>query len=100
MKIKRGILYLSLAIFMVFSLSFATADSFAYWTGITTGDMSDVASTTVTTGTWDQAFPYDANATYLKGDLVTNNGVTYKAKRDNPTSEPGVGKWNKDWSVF
>ena len=100
MKIKRTLLYLSLAIFMVFSLSLVIPNSFAYWTGITLDDTSDATSTTVTTGDWDQAFPWDSNTTYLKGDLVTNNGVTYKAKRNNPTSEPGVGKWNKDWSLF
>ena len=99
MKIKRTFLYLSLAIFMVFSLSLVTPESFAYWANVI--DAPDTALTsTVTLGTWDQAFQWDANATYSKGDLVTNNGVTYKAKRDNPTSEPGVGKFNKDWAIF
>lgn len=99
MKIKKVFLFLSLAIFMVFSLSLVTADSFAYWQGSASSAEATITAT-VTTGTWDQAFPWDSNTTYLKGDLVTNNGVTYISKRDNPISEPGVGKWNKDWGIF
>ena len=51
MKIKKKLLSLSLAIFMVFSLSFTTSESFAFWATGTTGDISDVALTSVTTGT-------------------------------------------------
>ncbi len=100
MKINKVFLYLSLAIFMVFSLSLVTPNSFAYWTEGTIGDISDTASTNVSTGTWTQAFPWDTNATYVTGDLVTNNGTTYQAKKDNPTKEPGVdGGWNSQWTV-
>lgn len=94
---KRKILTLAIAIFMVLSFSLTTSKTFAYW--------AMVASTTthstpmLTTGSWPQVFEWDPNATYLEGDLVTNNGVIYEAKRDNPTREPGVDKgWNRDWS--
>ncbi len=99
MNIKKISLFISLAIFMVFSLSFATTDSLAYWrSGIDTAN--NTSSATVSTGTWTQAYPWDTNATYLTGDLVTNNGVTYQAKKDNPTKEPGVdGGWNSQWAV-
>ena len=101
MKIKKKLLSLSLAIFMVFSLSFTTSESFAFWATGTTGDISDVALTSVTTGTWDQGFPWDINATYVIGDLVTNNGITYRAKKDNPTKEPGVdGGWSSQWTAL
>ena len=84
--------------FHVFSLSLVTPDSLAYWVSVT-GD-TDQVNATVTAGTWDQAFPWDVNETYLIGDVVTNNGVTYKAKKDNPTKEPGVdGGWNSQWTV-
>ena len=99
MKINKIFLFLSLAIFMVFSLSLVTPDSFAYWANVIESPTETITVTT-TTGDWDQAFPWDSNIIYSKGDLVTNNGVTYKAKRNNPSSEPGVGKWNKDWSLF
>lgn len=100
MKIKKTLLSLSLAIFMVFSLSFATSESFAYWASGITGDTSDVASATTTTGTWSQAWPWDANATYVIGDLVTHNGTTYLVKKDNPTKEPGVdGGWTSQWTA-
>ena len=85
---------------MVFSLSLFTTDSFAYWEAEVIVTSNTSQSATVTTGTWAQAFPWDSNISYSRGDLVTNNGVTYRAKRNNPTSEPGVGKFNKDWAIF
>ncbi len=98
MKTKKVFLYLSLTIFMVFSLSLVTPDSLAYWVSIT-GD-TDQVNTTVTAGTWDQAFPWDSNETYVIGDLVTNNGTTYRAKKNNPTKEPGVDRgWASQWTV-
>ena len=101
MKIKKNLLTISLAMFMVFSLSFTTSESFAYWTNSVIGDTSDVASASVTTGTWVQAFPWDTNETYSIGDEVTNNGTTYRAKKNNPTREPGVsGGWKSEWTAL
>jgi hypothetical protein len=99
MKLKKTFLVLAIVIFMVFSLSFATSDSLAYWaTSINGNNNTEVA--TVTIGTWAQAFPWDINETYAIGDQVTNNGVTYQAKKDNPTKEPGVdGGWNSQWLI-
>lgn len=99
MKIKKIFLFISIAIFMVFSLSLVTPDSLAYWQGAILGDTSDPASATVTVGDWGQAFEYDPNATYSIGDIVINNGVEYTAKKDNPTKEPGVDRgWNSQWT--
>ncbi|KFZ27187.1 MAG: Carbohydrate binding domain protein [Candidatus Izimaplasma bacterium HR2] len=100
MNIKKIFLSISLATFMVFSLSFTTDESFAYWTAGFLGD-SETTAPTVATGTWTQAFPWDANATYVIGNLVTNNGTTYQAKKDNPTKEPGVDKgWASQWTAL
>ena len=100
MKIKKYFLTISLAIFMVFSLSFVTTDSFAYWTAGAAGDTSDIATATVLTGDWAQAFPWDANTSYLKKDIVTYNGSTYSAKSDNINVEPEVGyKWWRYWKI-
>lgn len=99
MKLKKTFLALTIVIFMVFSLSFATSDSLAYWaTSVNGNNNTDIA--TVTIGTWAQAFPWDTNETYVIGDLVTNNGTTYRAKKDNPTKEPGVSSgWASQWTV-
>ncbi len=100
MKIKKAFLLISIAIFMVFSLSFTTSESFAYWASSINDAIDTLQTATVTIGTWSQVFPWDANETYVIGDLVTNNGTTYRAKKDNPTKEPGVdGGWNSQWTV-
>ncbi len=99
MKLKRVVLNIAIGIFMVFSLSFATSQTYAYWSSGFAAD-SEATSDTVTVGTWTQAFPWDANETYAVGDQVTNNGTTYQAKKANPTKEPGVdGGWNSQWLV-
>jgi capsule polysaccharide export protein KpsE/RkpR len=99
MKIKQIFLTLSITNFMVFSLSLVTADSFAYWQGSVIVNLDTTQSATVTVGTWAQAFPWDPNATYVIGDIVTNNGVTYTVKKENPTKEPGVDKgWHSEWT--
>ena len=94
---KHKILTIAIAIFMVLSLSLTTSKTLAYWAEAKSASTTTTA--TVTTGEWSQAFQWDPNATYLEGDLVTNNGITYEAKRDNPTREPGVDSgWNRDWT--
>ena len=83
--------------FMVLSASFITSDTLAYWVEVQGNQ--DTATATVATGNWDQAFPYDANRSYEVGDLVTNNGVTYQAKKSGFLREPGVDNgWKSDWS--
>ena len=100
MRIKHYILTLAIVSLMVLSSLFVVSDSYAYWRGDVIGS-SDTATATVTTGEWNQAFEWDPDATYQAGDLVTNNGVTYEAKRDNPTREPGVGGgWRSDWTAL
>ena len=99
MKIKKAVLTIAIGIFMVFSLSLVTSQTYAYWVSSITGN-NDTVSPTATIGTWTQIFPWDANATYAVGDQVTNNGTTYQAKKANPTKEPGVdGGWNSQWLV-
>ena len=98
MKKKHTILKLAIMTFMVLSASFVTSDTLAYWAG-GLETVSDSKTSTVTTGEWDQAFPYDANTSYEVGDLVTNNGNTYQAKKSGFLREPGVGGgWNRDWT--
>ena len=98
MKLKKTFLALAIIIFMVFSLSFVTSDSLAYWAnGVTITQGSQTS--TVTIGTW--ILPWDINTSYLAGDQVTNNGVTYQAKKDNPTKEPGVDSgWTSEWTAL
>lgn len=88
---------------MVFSLSLVTPHTFAYWRTSLTGDTHSLTGTTTTTGTWTQTFIvyWDANGTYLSGDIVSHNGVDYRAKKDNPTKEPGVdGGWTSQWTAL
>ena len=100
MNIKKIFLKITIAIFMVFSLSLATTESFAYWTSGLIG-ASENSEQSVTVGTWTQAFPWDSGTSYLTGDQVTNNGTTYQAKKDNPTKEPGVdGGWSSQWTAL
>lgn len=97
MQKKRKFLELAIVLFMVFSVSLTTSSTLAYWTEV--NGSSETAVATVTAGQWQQTFTWDANETYLAGDLVTNNGITYQAKRDNPTRQPGVDPgWNRDWT--
>ena len=98
MKIKRKILFLAIVSFMFLASSFVTSDSYAYWAS----SVSNASSTEVATdsiGVWTFTVPWTSGDTYLTGDLVTNNGSTYRAKTDNPTKEPGVDKgWNSQWT--
>lgn len=97
MRMKRILLILSIATLMVLSSLSLVTDTYAFWRGDVTGS-SDTATASVSTGEWDQVFPWDPNTTYLAGDVVENNGVLYEAKRDNPTREPGVDNgWNRGW---
>ena len=98
MKKKHKFLKLAIMTFMVLSAAFATSDTLAYWVEVTGN--SDIADANVATGEWDQAFPYDPNICYDAGDLVTNVGQTFNAKRSGCNlREPGVDKgYNKDWN--
>lgn len=97
MNKKRKLLNITIVLFMVLSLSLSIGNTLAYWQGDVVGD-SDTATAMVDTGEWNQAFPWDPNKTYTVGDRVTNNGVTYEAKKDAPTREPGVtGGWKSEW---
>ena len=100
MKIKKRILMFSIAILMVFSPMLVMNDSYAYWQGDVQGS-SNSAAATITAGAWQQGFQWDPNATYAVGDLVTNNNVTYRAKKANPTREPGVSNgWTSEWTAL
>lgn len=100
MKIKKTFLTIAIGVFMVFSLSFATSETFAYFVSSVSGD-SDIVAASVTAGSWDQSFPWDVNDTYITGDVVSHNGVDYRAKKDNPTKEPGVdGGWTSQWTAL
>jgi hypothetical protein len=97
MKKKYNILKAAIAIFMVLSTSLVTSDTLAYWAEAQNAQAS--ATATVNTGDWAQAFPFDENYSYQVGDLVTNNGVTYEAKKSGSLREPGVDRgWNRDWT--
>ena len=98
MSIKRRMLSFFLLTFMVISSLLVIGESYAYWMGGAAG-ASDNATINITTGEWNQAFEWDPNATYSTGDRVINNGITYEARRDNPTREPGVGGgWRSEWT--
>ena len=98
MSVKRRLLSFFLISFMVLSSLFVIGESYAFWVG-GVADANDVVVGNVATGVWNQAFEWDPNATYSTGDRVINNGVTYEARRDNPTREPGVGGgWRSEWT--
>ncbi|MDA3931576.1 MAG: SipW-dependent-type signal peptide-containing protein [Tenericutes bacterium] len=89
MNRKRNILRIAIFVFMAISLSLTTGQTLAYWSDVT--DVSELTTTAVATGTWQQVFPWDINATYAIGDLVTYNGITYQSQRDNNIgNEPGT----------
>ena len=94
----RKALQASVLLLVVFSSLFMSSNTYAYWASNVTGD-NDLAPASVTTGTWTQAFQYDPNTSYNIGDIVTNNGVTYEAKKSGLLREPGVdGGWSRDWT--
>ena len=100
MNNKKTFLAIAIAIFMVFSLSVTTSESFAYWASSVNGANNITQTATVTIGTWSQAYPWSSTESYLTGDLVTHNGTTYQAKKDYPTKEPGVQNgWTSEWTV-
>lgn len=101
MKIKKTFLAIAIAIFMVFSLSFTTSESFAYWASSINGANNSSQTALVTIGTWTQIYIWNTSDVYVIGDLVTNNGTTYRAKKNNPTKEPGVsGGWKSEWTAL
>ncbi|MEC9485831.1 MAG: carbohydrate-binding protein [Candidatus Izemoplasma sp.] len=98
MKVKKTLLALTLAIMVVFSVSSVTDTTYAYWASNVTGN-NNTATGTITIGDW-AAYPvWDANTSYIAGDIVTYNGMYYEAKKDNigyePTITPG---WNGRWT--
>jgi len=97
MKKKHTILKLAIMTFMVLSASFVTSDTLAYWVEVQGNQ--ETATATVSTGDWDQAFPYQPGGFYEVGDLVTFNGITYQAKKSGNLRQPGVDNgWNRDWN--
>lgn len=100
MKHKNLILTIAITSFIVFASLFVTSDSLAYFASSVNGN-SDTATTTVTTGTWNQSFTvlWSIDGTYYTGDIVEHNGGTYQAKKDLPTKEPGVDNgWTSQWT--
>lgn len=96
---RKTILKLSLLTLVVFSSSSLIDQSYAYWaSGISSS--SNTTNTSLTTGTWTFGNEqYDPNTSYTIGDIVTNNGSTYEAKKDGLLKEPGVdGGWKSDWT--
>ena len=100
MNKKRKLLQKAILLFMVLSVPLTTSQTFAYWSDFEVAEpLPYTTTTTFTVGEWEQVLQWDPNATYLTGDQVTNNGITYQAKKDNPTREPGVGGgWNSEWT--
>ncbi len=98
MRLKRKLLTISMIFLMVFSLSQFVDSTYAYWaSGISTS--SNTTTRTISTGTWTFTTPYDPNTSYNIGDIVTNNGITYEAKKSGLLREPGVeGGWARDWT--
>ena len=97
MRLKK-IIYYPIIMLMVLLTLYNTSESYAYWSTV---KLSDHVNETVTIGEWTIIFQWDPNKTYVIGDLVTNNGVTYRAKRNNPTREPGVSNgWSSDWTAL
>ena len=97
MNKKRIIFRIAITVFMVFSLLLSTSQTLAYW--VNPQPATTTTTGTVLTGEWQQAFPYDPNYSYQVGDVVTNNGLTYEAKKSGLLREPGVDNgWNRDWT--
>jgi hypothetical protein len=99
MNLKKIVLSIAMIVFMVFAISGVAEDTFAYWASNVTPPANISDTTTTSTGTWTQAFQYDPNTSYSVGDVVTNNGITYTAKKSGILREPGVASgWARDWT--
>ena len=95
MRIKKILIYPIMCL-MVLSTFYHTSQTYAYWSTI---NLSDTISETVEIGEWTVILQWDPNKTYVIGDRVINNGITYEAKKNNPTREPGVSSgWNSEWT--
>jgi len=100
MNVKQVVIKLTMILFMVFAVSSVTEYSYAYWATNVTPPSSVNTTGTVGVGTYTFSAQWDPGTTYSIGDRVTNNGVTYEAKKNNPTKEPGVDTgWKSDWIV-
>ena len=98
MELKRMIKTAAVMIIMVFAVSNITEYSYAYWATNVTVPADDSTVGDVGVGTWTMLTQWDANATYSIGDRVSNNGIIYEAKKNNPTKQPGVDTgWNSEW---
>lgn len=101
MRKLKTLLRLSILTLVVFSSSSLIEGSYAYWaSGISSS--ANTINDTITTGTWSTTTePYDPNTSYTIGDVVTNNGSTYEAKKSGLLKEPGVdGGWKSDWTLI
>ncbi len=98
MKIKKSLLYFALTFLMVFSLSSVTDNTYAYWASGISGNNTST-SEIITIGDWASYPTWDANTTYLVGEIVEYNGSYYEAKKDNVGYEPTVTPgWNGRWT--
>jgi hypothetical protein len=99
MNVKKTALTIAMMIFMVFAISGVTEASYAYWASNVTAPANSDTTGTIGVGTWTFAAQYDPNTSYNVGDIVSNNGSTYQAKKSGLLKEPGVAPgWNADWN--
>jgi len=100
MRLKKLALTVAMIVFMVFAVSGVADQTYAYWASNIAPpvDISDTGTATI--GTWTVTAPqYDPNTYYNVGDVVSNNGFTYTAKKSGLLKEPGVTNgWTSDWT--
>lgn len=83
----KKIIALLLLILLFFNVS--TPIVYGYW-----NSMSVNESETITIGVWDFIPTWDSSTTYVKGDIVKYNGITYIAKRTSTNVQPpNNGVW-------
>lgn len=100
MNLKKFALTAAMMVFMVFAISGLADQTYAYWASNVTAPIDTGATSTSSVGTWTVNAPqYDPNTSYAVGDVVTNNGITYTAKKSGLLVEPGVANgWKSDWT--
>jgi len=90
MNMKRLVLTLLVALFMVFTVSSISEKTYAYWaTNITQPAVGETQGV-ITIGTWSLYEDWQSGVTYYKGDIVYHNGQYYEALRTT-TYQPGSG---------
>lgn len=90
MNKKRILRRMLVLMFMVFTVSTISDQTYAYWATNITPPIDSETTNVITIGAWSLYDDWQPGVTYYKGDIVYHNGQYYEATRTT-TYEPGAG---------